>query len=403
MGFTTSGTLPEGIQEYFEKTFLSSAQLHLVNYQVAQMGEVTPLASGEGGTVRWLRYLPLPKRTTPLDETVNVGITSAKEFKDMKVQAEIDLYGDYAHIGHKISIIYIDPGISKKTEIIGAQMGESIDDVVKDVIHGGDYSTNRIRVDDDAAYTHQGTGGSGGSALNYRNAALDEADDYWNDAYLICIDRFSKAYGEVRLVDDFVAVDDEVQVLTAFSETTVGFKYRLVASDGIAASDKFTTSGIRLSRRELKRKHALKFKDGSWVCILPVDAEYDFLADTTWVDVGKYQDAMRLKGAEPLEGERGQWFGIRFVIPSVECDWREAAGTMGTYSEEGAVYVTPFFGREAMGVVNLAAQPQNVYVMSWRDLGQEIPKYSSVGWEVGFVAKVLTGVWAVGLMHGATV
>jgi len=56
-----------------------------------------------------------------------------------------------------------------------------------------------------------------------------------------------------------------------------------------------------------------------------------------------------------------------------------------------------------MGVVNLVAQPQNVYVMPWRDLGQEIPKYSSVGWEVGFVAKVLTGVWAVGLMHGATV
>jgi len=75
---------------------------------------------------------------------------------------------------------------------------------------------------------------------------------------------------------------------------------------------------------------------------------------------------------------------------------------MGTYSATGAVYCIPFFGKESYGVVDLVPQPQMIYEQSWKDLGQPIPIYNTVGWEVGFATKVLNGCFGVTLMASAS-
>lgn len=403
MAISRTTELNAGLQIYYDKRFLKRAMPILVHYQMAQKGRTLGLPGGEGQTVYWTRYLPLTKRTTALTETTTGGIAAAKAIKDMRVSTTVYLYGDYAHIHRLISLIHIDKGISEKVNIVGTQMGESMDYLVMDAIHGGDYATNRIRLDNDADYTKELTGDAGGSTTTIIDATLSgetgSTDDYWNNGYLIITDTSSKSYGEVRLVSDYTHSTGTITVTTAFSEDISSKKYRLVASDGLATTtDNMSTDGVRYAVRELKRKKALKFEGGGYSAILPIDCEYDFMGDTTWVDVGKYQDKTRL-----LEGEIGKWMGVRFVTGTIEGDWREAAATMGTYSAGGAVYVIPFFGAEAVGVTDLLPQPKKIYVRSWEQLGQEIPLYSSVGWEVGFATKVLNGNFAVGLMAAATV
>lgn len=407
MAISRTTELASGLQIYYDKRFLKRAMPILVHYQMAQKGRTLGLPGGEGQTVYWTRYLPIAKRTTALTETITGGIATAKAIKDMRVSTTVELYGDYAHIHRLISLIHIDKGISEKVNIVGTQMGESMDYLVMDAIHGGDHATNRIRIDNDSAYTVEGTDDGGGSTTVVADdtGGLVTTDNMFIGGYVICTDPLSKAYGEVRLISDSTSASGEVLVGTVFSESMASKKYRVVASNALASTtDNMSTAGVRYAVRELKRKKALKFEGGGYTAILPIDCEYDFMGDSTWTHVGEYQDKTRL-----MEGEIGKWMGVRFVTGTVEGDWREVVGdstavtTMGTYSATGTIYTIPFFGAEAVGVVDLLPQPKKIYVRSWEQLGQEIPFYSSVGWEVGFATKVLNGNFAVGLMCAATV
>jgi len=401
MALMTTTTAAAGIPRYYERRLLAMAEPIMVHYQLAQKGESVILPSGQGHTVYWTRYLPLTKRTTALTETTDGGITPVA-ISDMQVSAQCYLYGHIAHIGRYIDLAHIDQNVAKRVDLLARNMGESVDYLVMDAIHGGDYATNRIRIDNDASYTFEATGDSGGSTTTIVDASISSntgsTDDYWNNGYAICTDETSKSYGEVRLISDYTHSSGTVTVSTAFSESMASKKFRIVASTGLAATtDNMSTAGVRFAVRELKRKKALKFAGGTFSAILPIDCEYDFMGDTTWVAAKEYSGVTDL-----YQGEVGKWMGTRFITPSIEGDWREAAGTMGTYSATGAVYVVPFFGKDAVGVVNLKEQPQKVYVRTWEQLGQEIPLYSSVGWEASLAAKVLNGNFVVGLMVSAT-
>lgn len=393
----TTTTLAAGIARYYDRRLLARALPVLVHYQMAQKGRSVGLTSGSGHTVYWTRYLPLVRRTTSLAQNTTGGIATV-EIQDMQVTAQCLLYGNIAQIGRYIDLVHIDQNIANRVDLLAQNMGESVDYLVMDAIHGGDHSTNRIRVDNDATYTVDYTADAGGSTTTMIDATLTQTDDFWVGAYLICTDTSSKAYGEVRAVGTWDKGSATATVAVGFSATMASKKYRMVESTGIAGTtDKMSTTGVRYAVRELKRKKALKFPGGNYSAILPVDCEFDFMGDTTWVAAKEYSDVTDL-----YQGEVGKWMGTRFVTPSAEADWREDAGTMGTYAETGAVYVVPFFGREAVGVVDLKAQPQKVYVRSWEQLGQSIPIYSSIGWEASLATKVLNGNFAVGLMTSAT-
>lgn len=399
MTLSTTVTLAQGLPIYRDRQFLAMAKPILVHYQLGQRGRVLKLQGGQGITVYWTRYLPLAKRITALTETTTAGITAGKSISDMRVSTDIALYGDWVEIGHLIAMTYVDRGVSGAVDLVGRQMGESIDYLCMDAIHGGDYGTNRIRIDNDATYTIEATGDAGGSTSTIVDAdKLNVTDDTFAAGYAICTDESSKAYGEVRSIASSTSTASTVTVTTAFSATMASKKYRVVASDGLATTtDDMSIAGYRYAVRELKRKKALKFADGNFAAVMPIDCAHDFMGDSTFVHIAEYQDKTPL-----MEGEYGKWFGVRCVEPTVEGDWREDAGTMGTYSATGAVYVIPFFGKESLGVVDLVPQPQKIYEMSSKDLGQPIPIYNTVGWEVGFATKILNGNFAVGLMCSAT-
>jgi len=396
MAQATTTTMAGGIARYYDKRLLARAIPVLVHYQMAQKGRDVGLASGQGHTVYWTRYLPLTKRTTALTETDSGGITRAA-ISDMTLNAQCKLYGNIAQIGHYIDLVHIDQNIANRVDLLAQNMGESVDWLVMDAIHGEDHSINRIRIDNDADYTVDATADATTcDTTTISDSDLTQTTSAWVGGFALITDPTSKAYGESRIITANDGTTFSVTIGT-ISETPASKTYRLVQSTGIVSTDTMSTAGVRYAVRELKRKKALKFPDGNYASILPIDAEFDFMGDTTWVAAKEYSGVTDL-----YAGEIGKWMGVRFVTPSIEGDWRETAATMGTLATSGAVYVAPFFGKEAVGVVDLKAQPQKVYVRTWEQLGQEIPLYSSVGWEASLATKVLNSCFAVGLMCGAT-
>lgn len=397
MAQATTTTMAGGIPRYYDRRLLARALPTLVHYQMAQKGRSVGLGSGQGHTVYWTRYLPLTKRTTALTETDDGGITRAA-ISDMTLNAQCKLYGNVAQIGRYIDLVHIDQNIANRVDLLAQNMGESVDWLVMDAIHGGDHSINRIRIDNDSTYTVDATADSTTcSTTVISDSDLTQTTGFWIGGYAIITDPTSKAYGEVRVITANDGTTFSVTVGT-LSESPASKTYRLVASDGISGTtDVMSTAGVRYAVRELKRRKALKFAGGNYSAILPIDCEYDFMKDTTWVAAKTYSEVTDL-----YQGEIGKWMGVRFVTPSVEGDWRETAATMGTLVSTGAVYVAPFFGKEAVGVVDLKAQPQKVYVRTWEQLGQAIPLFNTIGWEASLASKVINANFAVGVMCSAT-
>lgn len=396
MAISTTSTMAAGIPRYYDRRLLARAIPVMVHYQMAQKGRSVGLGSGQGHTVYWTRYLPLTIRTTALTETTLGGVV-AVSISDMQVSAQCKLYGNVAQIGRYVDLIHIDQNIANRVDLLAQNMGESVDWLVMDAIHGGDHSINRIRIDNDSLYTKDLKADGSCNVTTILDTTLSETSDWWVGGYVIITDPTSKAYGEVRIVLDSTK-DEGISVTTAFSEAPSEKWYRLVASGDISGTtDVMATAGVRYGVRELKRKKALKFAGGTYSAILPIDCEFDFMKDTTWIEAKTYSGVTDL-----YQGEIGKWMGVRFVTPSTEGDWREDAATMGTLVRTGAVYVAPFFGKEAVGVVDLRAQPQKIYIKTADQLAQPIPMYGTIGWEASLASKVLNGNFAVGVMCSAT-
>jgi len=376
------------VQAYYDKRFLLRAKKELAGYQFAQK---RALPEGKGKTVYFARYSPLNKVSSALTQAVDGGISLAtrQSINIEEISAEVSLWGDYVTISKLASVTSIDQDVSEKSDLLGQQAGESIDYyILKKMAQG----LNRRRADADATLQVEGTADSG-TATTLVDNALAQADDFWNGGYLIITGGTN--YGEVRQVEDFVALTDTVTVSSAFPKAIDSTStYRLVVGSGIVATDVLSTANLRLALRDLKRARAIKAEKGYYIGILNPDIEYDFMGDTTWINAATYKDQVDAL----YEGEIGKWLGIRFVGASQL--YRETVA--GVESETGAVHCATILGKEAYGVVELAGQKNKIYIKTPDQLGQPIPLYSSCGWQVGFESKVLNGMYGVQILCGAT-
>ena len=388
MAITTTSTLSPKVQAYYDKRFMLRAKPILVGYQ---FGQKRNLPGGVGATVYFTRYMPLAKQTSALDETLTGGLDPAtrQAIKTEEISATAALWGDYVQMSRFADLTSINPEMDEKTDLVAQQAGESIDyQIMKEVSHG----INHRRADSDATYQVEGTADSG-SITTLVDDALTQADDFWNGGFLVITGGTN--YGQVRQVSGFVAATDTVTVSPAFSKAIDSTStYRLVVGTGLVATDVLATAGIRLGVRDLKRAKALKAEKGYFLGIINPDLEYDFMGDTSWVNAATYKDQVD----SLYEGEIGKWFGVRFV-GTTELIRESVAGVIG---DTGAVHNALLLGREAYGVVDLEGQPKKIYAKSPDQLGQAIPIYSTLGWEVGFVPKTLNGMFGVSIMCGAS-
>lgn len=386
MSITATTDLAPKVQAYYDRKFLLMAKPNMV---ISQFGQKGILPQGNGRTVYFTRYMPLEKRKTPLTETRDGGITN-KKLKTQEISVTVAEYGDVVEISSLADKTHIDPGVKAKIPIVAQQAAETINSLINDIVGVGFL---RRRADADTTYQYDGVATSAGTTTTLVDTSISGSDDKWNGGFVTFTNPLDPNYGITVKVSDYVASTHTLTIEALPVATSTLSKFRLVVGTGIVATDILSSAAIKLAVRDLKRNKAMPFSDGKYVGILDPDAEYDFMNDSEWKDVKKYQDQKAI-----YQGEVGEWYGVRFVQASEI--YRETVA--GAASETGAVHVISIIGQQAFGITDLEGDQKKIYVKNGKELGQELEMTGTVGWKVGFAAKTLNGVFGVNILCGAT-
>lgn len=127
---TTSGLSGE-VKTFYESKFLERAKYQLMHGEGAQKNTHP---KGEGKTIQWNRYSPLGAATTPLTEGSNpseVNLTASQ------VTAQLAEYGNVVKISKLLKLTSIDKDATEKVEVLGQNMGETIDTLDREALFAG--------------------------------------------------------------------------------------------------------------------------------------------------------------------------------------------------------------------------------------------------------------------------
>lgn len=127
---TTSG-LTQEMSTYYEKVFLARAEYEYIFNQGAQMRD---MPANEGKVVYFTRHTPLATATTALTEGVNpteVNLTATT------VSATLAEYGNTVRISKFLSLTSIDANNKEKIEVVGQNMGETLDELTRNELFTG--------------------------------------------------------------------------------------------------------------------------------------------------------------------------------------------------------------------------------------------------------------------------
>ena len=118
-------------QTFYDKNLLKRL---LPSLQFMKYGQKKPIPKNEGATVNYRRFTRLTPATTPLQEGVTPnGRLAAVE----AVTATVQGYGDYIITTDLLDMAGIDPVVTEMTDVLGEQAGETLDEVVRDVVGAG--------------------------------------------------------------------------------------------------------------------------------------------------------------------------------------------------------------------------------------------------------------------------
>lgn len=126
----TSGLTAE-MDTYYEKVFLARAEYEYIFQQGGQMRTLPP---NSGTSVKFTRHTPLATVTTALTEGVNpseVNLTAST------VSATLAEYGTTVKISRFLSETSIDENNKEKIEVVGQNMGETLDELTRNELFTG--------------------------------------------------------------------------------------------------------------------------------------------------------------------------------------------------------------------------------------------------------------------------
>jgi N4-gp56 family major capsid protein len=133
--------------------------------------------------------------------------------------------------------------------------------------------------------------------------------------------------------------------------------------------------------------------------IIGPDTAMDLMGNSEWLDAHRYTNADAIK-----RGVVGKLHGVEFVETNDQ-SFTLSAGFSTSANVVATVYDNFFFGKEAYGVVNLGSiRAPKVYVKTpgANSTDNPIDQFSTVGWKMPFVAKVLNADWIINLKTGAS-
>lgn len=126
-----TSTLSPEVATYYDKVFLDRAEYELVLKEGAQM-RTHPV--NEGRTVNFTRYTPLGIVTDPLGELSN-PVTCA--ITACTVAMTLSEYGMTTVHSKLLTLVSIDSGMKEKVELVGQNMGETLNRLVRAELQSG--------------------------------------------------------------------------------------------------------------------------------------------------------------------------------------------------------------------------------------------------------------------------
>lgn len=131
MSAQKTSTLTQEMSVYYERTFLDKAEYEYIFNEGGQMRS-TP--QNEGTQVNFTRHTPLATVTTALTEGTNpaeVNLTATT------VSAQLAEYGTSVKISRFLSLSSIDANNEEKIDVVGQNMGETIDELTRNELATG--------------------------------------------------------------------------------------------------------------------------------------------------------------------------------------------------------------------------------------------------------------------------
>lgn len=142
MATTTTTTIPAAVSEFYDKVLLKRALPFLVH---DKFGQRRPLPKAGGKLIKFRKYGSLAPAITALSE----GVTPATvQLSKTDITATIDQYGNVVELTDMLIFTNVDPILTETAEILGENSGESLDELIRNVLIAGtnaSYSTGLLR------------------------------------------------------------------------------------------------------------------------------------------------------------------------------------------------------------------------------------------------------------------
>lgn len=124
--------IPAENTEFYDKNLLDRAVPNFVHMRWAQYRDIPRNAGTK--TIKFRRYTNLTAATTPLTAGITpVGSTLAVT----DVTATVAQYGDFVTIDDELDFESKDPVLVEVGELQGDQAGDTLDQLTRDILHGG--------------------------------------------------------------------------------------------------------------------------------------------------------------------------------------------------------------------------------------------------------------------------
>jgi N4-gp56 family major capsid protein len=227
------------------------------------------------------------------------------------------------------------------------------------------------------------------SATNV-TATVGEYGSYTQTSKLLrltAIDPKMKGAVEVMAQNAGESIDELVR--NELDNGTVQFTGGKSLISDIAASDVLGEDEIRKAVRTLKVNKAMRYPDGYFLGKVNPYTSYDIMGETVWVNAHTYKD-----GSNLYRGELGKLHGVRFI---------ETTNPKST-SSTVTVYHNYIHGAEAFGITQLSGDEKKIYVKvpGPHSTDNPVDRFSTLGWAVTFVPKVLDANWIMVVKSGVT-
>lgn len=136
MGNTSRSVISRENTEFYDRTLLYRAVAYFVHTKFAQVRDIP--RNGGTNTIKFRRYGNLTAATTALSEGVTPAGTTLSA---TDITATVAQYGDFITITDVVDYESKDPVLTEAAEILGDQMGDTLDQLTRDVLAAGTVST----------------------------------------------------------------------------------------------------------------------------------------------------------------------------------------------------------------------------------------------------------------------